>query len=890
MPMQSLTRTLPTLARRGRACLLGRPDPQQDAFVGLEICLRANSPGEGYHADLEVTDWREFPDLPVTLDLVALRALSADVNAYGMALGQALFADQACGAAYKETLAVARAANKGLRVRLVVEPPELQEVHWERIYHPYAGTWQPLGSTAATPFSRYVAVRQWDRPAPIATRPLRLLVVIASPDDLDTWQLDPIEPVEREALHTLFDGFTTGGRHEVEPIYLESGTAQPPTLNEIRRVLSEGCDLVHFLCHGGKVDRGTVLYLEDEAGKVDPVTTGRLVEVVRMAASQPACCFLAACESAARSRLDAFAPLGPALVDAGGVHATVAMTDRVGLYTAQAFAGHFYARLLAHGLVDRAVNEARALVQDQWDWAVPVLFMRVPDGRLLTMRPPVWCRTLRVLLLALLVIGVTTAAAYPLAQPYLNPTQMTGDYRIAVADFGQIDPSGRVRASPLGTALSRLVFDKLNDEYAANYAQVAGRDALDVQIWHDSLGSDVKNVVFGVMRGTTPEARAARARRLAKRINANIVIYGNLAPTGQDAPEEGLQLEFYNNSETWQGEPDAVTGRHLVGEPIALPVAYETEPLATIDLLNPPLSLRTAALFWITVALTYDINGKQDQALAALLQAKEQLAGWRDDEGQALLEYFIGREAYWLRDYDTAIAALNEAMRLKPDYANPHITLGAVYYDQAQLFYTPQPVPEELAACVQTDHLERAARSPEEAMQLTDQAIDLLDQAIAIAPDSPWPPIASVAHLVQGNNYRLKGQIYLLDGNAEAAALWFDRALAALDEAGQVFAESDQDQYLAWTHLSTGATYYLQGFVHVEAARQAGSDAANRAASLRLADERFNQAEAGFQRCIDVAQTVYDRSFRTEVLDCGCRYYLSQVQQTQEQIQQASEN
>jgi hypothetical protein len=98
---------------------------------------------------------------------------------------------------------------------------------------------------------------------------------------------------------------------------------------------------------------------------------------------QPLQCFLAACETAARERHEAFLPLGPALVERGGASAAVAMSDRVGLETARLFTGQYYTRLLTHGVADLAMNEARALVQDQWDWGVPVLFCRLQDSQLI---------------------------------------------------------------------------------------------------------------------------------------------------------------------------------------------------------------------------------------------------------------------------------------------------------------------------------------------------------------------------------------------------------------------------------------------------------------------------------------------------------------------------
>jgi hypothetical protein len=116
---------------------------------------------------------------------------------------------------------------------------------------------------------------------------------------------------------------------------------------------------------------------------VDVVKADRLLSTFSLVKTPPSLCFLAACETAARSRHDAFVPLGPALVEQGGASAAIAMADRVGLDTARLFTGQFYARLLDHGVADLAMNEARALVQDQWDWGVPVLFCRLHDSQLI---------------------------------------------------------------------------------------------------------------------------------------------------------------------------------------------------------------------------------------------------------------------------------------------------------------------------------------------------------------------------------------------------------------------------------------------------------------------------------------------------------------------------
>ena len=345
----------------------------------------------GQVAEIRILPAREDGRYPVELRVLGgphaagtlqldLADLAVDPEAYGRALGEALFASAKLRDAYEGALARQGGEGGGrLHVHLQIDPPELSRLHWERVFHPYAGGWSPLGSTAATPFSRYVPVQQWDRPGSGIKPPFRLLAVIASPASLDSYGLDPIDDEEKQALHHLLDGLP---KDKAAVTYLETGAANPPTLDRLRSVLAGGYHLVHFLCHGAETEAGTVLYLEDAAGTVVPVGADQLVGAFKVLDKPPLLCFLAACESAARSGTGAFAPLGPALVESGRVQAVVAMTDKVTLRTAQSFTEQFYTRLLSHYLVDLAANEARAAVHGKWDWGVPVLFSQLPDNRL----------------------------------------------------------------------------------------------------------------------------------------------------------------------------------------------------------------------------------------------------------------------------------------------------------------------------------------------------------------------------------------------------------------------------------------------------------------------------------------------------------------------------
>jgi hypothetical protein len=92
---------------------------------------------------------------------------------------------------------------------------------------------------------------------------------------------------------------------------------------------------------------------------------------------------LAACQSATQSLGAVFTGLGPKLVQIG-LPAVVAMHADVTMLTARHFAATFYRQLITHGTIDLAMNEARStlITNGRFDAAVPVLFMRLRDGRL----------------------------------------------------------------------------------------------------------------------------------------------------------------------------------------------------------------------------------------------------------------------------------------------------------------------------------------------------------------------------------------------------------------------------------------------------------------------------------------------------------------------------
>lgn len=177
----------------------------------------------------------------------------------------------------------------------------------------------------------------------------------------------------------------------------------PTHLDRVMEQL-KGCHIFHFIGHGAFRRRGAPgagqasLFMEGPNGREwQIVTDDELVARLMTLDSLPHLVYLSACESAGRDdstpatqpeKQSPFVGLAPKLVRAG-VPAVIAMQDLVPMTTARAFASGFYGALQEHGIVDRALNEARSRLFTLSDshWDIPVLFMRLRTGHLLTADP-----------------------------------------------------------------------------------------------------------------------------------------------------------------------------------------------------------------------------------------------------------------------------------------------------------------------------------------------------------------------------------------------------------------------------------------------------------------------------------------------------------------------
>ena len=326
----------------------------------------------GYPVEITLNGQQEFPRGYLDADIlpwVPGGSLASD----GQELFARLFADARLRGAWAE--ARGRATKRRIRLRIAPAAAELHALPWELL----AEGPVMLSAQADTPFSRYLPVAlPWS--SEVTARPIRVLVVISNPDDLqDRHNLSPVDvDAEREILETVF---STLDRNELYADFLEA----PVTPERLEGALRKGYHVLHFVGHGAYSVRReqAALYMQDDVGHTRRVLDSELVSMIARQGTRPQLITLVTCQSATRSTTDAFAGLGPKLVSVG-VPAVVAMQDVVTIETAHKFEGTFYARLLEHGYVDQAANEARStlLTAGRADAAVPVLFMRLKSGQL----------------------------------------------------------------------------------------------------------------------------------------------------------------------------------------------------------------------------------------------------------------------------------------------------------------------------------------------------------------------------------------------------------------------------------------------------------------------------------------------------------------------------
>lgn len=428
--------------------------------------------------------------LPPELMTTVEGATAEAVRVWGQRLFAAVFA-QEVGVCYRRSQDEARRQNVGLRVRLrLADAPDVSAWPWETLFDPQQNRALCLSPDTSV-------VRFMDLPAPesrlVGKPPLRLLVIMANPSDTP-----PLE-VEQEWTRLSAAAETLEARGLLQIERLEQATLAALQ----RRLRQQEVHILHFIGHGAfdpTTQEGQLIF-EDEARQSRPVSGQALGAL--LGGHPPALVFLNACEGARASTGNAFAGVAQGLIQQG-VPAVIAMQTVVTDKAAIALSQEFYGALADGYAVDSALAEARRAVfatGNDVEWAVPVLFMRAPDGRLFDLQPLSQAERQQNQIAALL---RQVAAA-----------QATEDWPSATRKLQtilQLDPSQ-------AEAISRLRDVQKRQEMAAAFASGlehynAGRwrQALDQFLRVQDLGGNYRGV-FGLL--ATAKIKLAESERPA---------------------------------------------------------------------------------------------------------------------------------------------------------------------------------------------------------------------------------------------------------------------------------------------------------------------------------------------------------------------------------------
>lgn len=317
-------------------------------------------------------------DLSAALDALETRDVD---QAFLIDLGSFLFGELFAGDVgdlYRTSLGLARNQGKGLRLRLRFTPPELAALPWEFLYDAREGSF--LAAAPETALVRYVPMRLPARPTAVQG-PLRVLAVVASPNDLAPLDVERERAIVREALAERM----AAGQIQLQ--ILEHATVA--AINDAMRNFRP--HIFHFVGHSYvEQGRGFVL-LESDDGHAYAVDETAF-QAFFGGAQEARLAVLNACQSAVVSRDQTLLGLAPRLLQRQ-LGAVVGMQFPIPDGTALVFAREFY-RCVALGYpVDTAVSEARkGILQevgpDAQDWGIPVLYLRAQDGRLFQVEQP----------------------------------------------------------------------------------------------------------------------------------------------------------------------------------------------------------------------------------------------------------------------------------------------------------------------------------------------------------------------------------------------------------------------------------------------------------------------------------------------------------------------
>ncbi len=308
------------------------------------------------------------PDEAQRLGSIPGKASKGQVALYGRRLHEYLFGD---GKLLRKFLQATPAYTQArMTLSIHADAASLWRLPWEYLHNGE----NFLCTEGQMRFSRIIEGLEV-LAAPALPLPLRLLVVIPSPDDEE-----PLD-VERElaVIMAAVNDPACGAHVQMDVL----GDATLPALADALK--QKPYHALHYIGHGkyGNNQRGYLCF-QNAAGQTDPVASLQLKFVAESAATLRLI-VLSACQSAQIGVLDAFDNVAAGLLQAG-VPAILTVPTSLQDESAIAMSRALYATLVAgHTLVESMFQARLALVEvdeshpegrRRFDWGVPALYTR----------------------------------------------------------------------------------------------------------------------------------------------------------------------------------------------------------------------------------------------------------------------------------------------------------------------------------------------------------------------------------------------------------------------------------------------------------------------------------------------------------------------------------
>lgn len=336
-------------------------------LVTTDLLVRASS----VQGDVSNRFRLDLNEIKLALNLIEKRQTDIDLlKRLGGKLYQAIFPKDILGL-FRATVAGASSSESNVRIRLVLELPELASLPWELLYDESTNTF--LANSIQTALSRYIDVPLQKRDLKSAKLPLKVLLIISSPKNLI--KLDVFG--EENLIKASLGKYINLNQIDLDVLH------EPTVPNIIQKLREKPYNIFHFIGHGIFKDNKGYIALLNQDG------TSRLLNDESfsnffLGNRSLGLAILNSCESATISSNRVFAGIAPNLVRRG-LPAVIAMQYSILDTTAKLFADEFYRTLALGYPIDSAIQTTRNSISievglDKPDFAIPVLYMRAKDG------------------------------------------------------------------------------------------------------------------------------------------------------------------------------------------------------------------------------------------------------------------------------------------------------------------------------------------------------------------------------------------------------------------------------------------------------------------------------------------------------------------------------